>query len=478
MPRVRDSELADLAPETRQPGAVAPTLAPSVAALLQVQRSAGVTRPRRRWLVRRCSARDPPTATTPESAFDDAVKASSGRPLCGRWPAMDAPTRDGRIDGAMTELLVPLSQAAETVGDVALRNQLAAKLQEPQHAGRAAQIMRDNEYNAALAVPDWQRVVRALNAYEPNDISGKLGPMPLEQLNHICDAGRAMGAGWDKVLTPAEALRVRKLGDAWRAAYGGWDLGAGGHARAGLQRHRPADRARPSRLRSDLGALPAGRQDAAGVPAGAHGGRADPGPEARRRLPGRGGCRDVAARPAAASTPTTTPDLLPQARYIGGKGRDRAGRRSAAAATQFADDNNRVRRTLSFLGVEPLTGSGVRPANAPAGMTPGTAEPGVAAGGGYGHVHVRGHLRAARWRGRSTTCTASATPVPTPRRRAGFQFIARNIEKFDAAGTSLGFHTGSWTPSGQGARNFSSSAAPGWYLDTPQQPGAVLRGGQ
>lgn len=154
-------------------------------------------------------------------------------------------------------------------------------------------------------------------------------------------------------------------------------------------------------------------------------------------------------------------DLLPKARLIKTKGAAKLGAALTAATTKWADDNHRVRRTLSFLSVEDLTGSGVRPVTS-SGVTGGTSEAAVKVPETGGSVtFTKGATDG------STSNIYGLSYAGADAQTTGWiQFIARNIEKFDDKGASLGYYAGTWTPSGQGARSFSTSAAPSWYLDT------------
>ena len=139
-----------------------------------------------------------------------------------------------------------------------------------------------------------------------------------------------------------------------------------------------------------------------------------------------------------------------------------AGITAAATIAQalYPDDNHRVRRILAYVPMQGQT------APAPAGsvMTPGAAAgPGVAAGGAGGQVL------------QYTNATDGSTPnwfgVEYQGADAGqvawIQFIARECEKFDAAGESLGFRDDEWTPSGQTqARKYSTPSDQKWFVDT------------
>jgi hypothetical protein len=154
-------------------------------------------------------------------------------------------------------------------------------------------------------------------------------------------------------------------------------------------------------------------------------------------------------------------DVLPKARLIKAKGDAKLAAAAAAATATWADDNHRVRRTLSFLAVENLTGSAVRPATA-SGVTGGTKEAAVDVPETGGKVTftkdasmgTTGEIYGLTYEGGAES-----------QKTGWIQFIARNIETFDDTGKSIGFHTGQWTPSGQGPRDFSTTTAPKFFLD-------------
>jgi hypothetical protein len=153
--------------------------------------------------------------------------------------------------------------------------------------------------------------------------------------------------------------------------------------------------------------------------------------------------------------------VLPKARLIKAKGDAALTAAATEAAKVYSSDNHRVRRTLSFLEVENLTGSAVRPIGA-SGVTGSTSEAAVKVPETGGSVTYSSGGTAG-----SNKNVYGLTYTGDDAQDTGWiQFIARNIEKLDDKDASLGFHVGNWTPSGQSARAFSTSAAPGYYLDT------------
>jgi hypothetical protein len=151
-------------------------------------------------------------------------------------------------------------------------------------------------------------------------------------------------------------------------------------------------------------------------------------------------------------------DLLPKARRIP---KAKLPAAQAAAKTALPDDNHRVRRALAFVAVEPLTGAAVRPVEGthvtgtrwePAKAVPETG--GRVSYGSGGQVDGDLDYYGLRYEGADAQQTG------------WIQFIARNLEKFDAADASLGFHPGAWSGSGQNVRTLSTADAPIWHLDT------------
>jgi hypothetical protein len=151
-------------------------------------------------------------------------------------------------------------------------------------------------------------------------------------------------------------------------------------------------------------------------------------------------------------------DITPQARRIP---KAKLPAAQAAAKTALPDDNHRVRRALAFVAVEPLTGAAVRPVEGthvsgtrwePAKDVPETG--GRVSYGSGGQVDGDLNYYGLRYEGADAQQTGWV------------QFIARNVEKFDAADASLGFQPGTWSGSGQNARTLSTPDAPIWHLDT------------
>jgi hypothetical protein len=153
-------------------------------------------------------------------------------------------------------------------------------------------------------------------------------------------------------------------------------------------------------------------------------------------------------------------DLLPKATEIQTvKGAAGITNASNAARLVFPDDNHRVRRILAFVPLQTQTA----PAPASGSATLGAAAgPGVAVAGGtvtaYQGVVIPGA---------TGTFFGFDYQGPGATNVAWIQFIAREGEKFDAAGNSLGFVDDTWTPTGQTwERQYSSPSNQRWYVDT------------
>jgi hypothetical protein len=129
-----------------------------------------------------------------------------------------------------------------------------------------------------------------------------------------------------------------------------------------------------------------------------------------------------------------------------------------AARLVYSDDNHRVRRILAYVPLQGQTG----PAPAGGSMTLGPAAgPGVAVGGGT----VTAYENASS--GASTGWFGLDYQGPNATSVAWIQFIAREGEKFDASGSSLGFVDTTWTPTGQTQeRRYSTPTAQRWFVDT------------
>jgi hypothetical protein len=456
-------------PERADPARPAtPSLVPSAGgaagAVLALQRSAGnaavasLLAPGRPTL----SRQDPPV-TTPASEYDRGTAGNDWDLAVRSLAAMTPEDRRTRLAAATTERLLSLATAAEHADLADVRNELAAKLAEPAHAARAQQLRYDAEFAAALAASDWDRLARALNQYDDAGMDAKLGTLGLEPLNHVSEAALRGGAPLARARAHAETARVAKLGQEWEAAAraGDWP-----RAVTLVQAYNDID------LPLKIGALTFDQVSALCQAAD----KMLPAYERVRRIAEPIRVAKLGQEYEAAVNASNWAraidllnayndlDLLPRARFIAGKGAPALAAAAAAANTRWAaDDNNRVRRTLSFLGVESQTGAAARPAGAlPGAMSGGTTQPGVAVPGGTVTVTSGQSLAGvpgATWFGFDYQGAQA-------QQTGWIQFIARNIEKFDASGTSLGFHPGTWTPSGQGPRTLSTTAAPIWYLDT------------
>jgi hypothetical protein len=160
-------------------------------------------------------------------------------------------------------------------------------------------------------------------------------------------------------------------------------------------------------------------------------------------------------------------DLLAKAQLIQSRrGAYGLTRSQAAAAAIWSDTNYRVRRTLAFLVAAP----GPRaPSSFGAGtFTPGTAASTTAVPGGSVTVTTGDTLSGQNdWFGLAYTDTpGSATPQAA--RTGWVQFIAIEIESFDAGGRSLGFETAPPLPAAVAGFPITPSqpGAHRWYLDT------------
>jgi hypothetical protein len=316
------------------------------------------------------------------------------------------------------------------------------------------------DFMSLITTQQWEAAIRALDAMADAAMVAQLQVIRRVDLEQIKSHADAMGASFTRVRDAAETARVRQLGLDWDEAVRG---GRWQEAVTLVQAYNDTDL--PLKLEAlDYDQIAALCTQADSML---------PGYERVRRTAEPIRVRKLNEAYEAAVNGALWPravllvnayndtDLLPKCRMISAKGAPALAAAAAAALAQWSDDNNRVRRTLSFLGVEPLTGSAVRPAT-PDPVTPGTAAPGAAVPelGGTATFSSGGTYNG------DPNIYGLGYSGPDAQDTGWIQFIARNIEKFDASGASLGFYTGSWTPSGQGARNFSTTAAPTWFLDT------------
>lgn len=404
-------------------------------------------------------SRDPETSTL-ESGYAEGVAAGNWEAAARALAAMDDAGRRGRITAATTAVILDISRASEAADLPEVRNQLATELLLPARAGEAQRILRERELAAAMAGPDWPRVARALDGFPPAEIFTRVEALTLDQLNALTAAARPLGDPVARMLGPAETARIAKLLQEWTAAF---TAGTWARAVTLVQAYNDTD------LPLQLDRL--GYDQIEGLCAQAD--RMLPAYERTRRAAEPIRIRKLGEAYGAAVTGAdwaratqlvnayNDDDLLTRSRQIAAAGAPALTTARAAAAAHGWDDNHRVRRTLSFLAVEPLTGSAVRPATS-SGVTGGTATPAVPVPetGGTSTFSSGATI------GSTTGVYGLSYDGPAAPQTGWIQFIARNIETFDASGTSLSFTSGSWTPSGQGARAFSTSTAPRWYLDT------------
>jgi hypothetical protein len=138
-----------------------------------------------------------------------------------------------------------------------------------------------------------------------------------------------------------------------------------------------------------------------------------------------------------------------------------AGIASAAGIAQalYPDDNHRVRRILAYVPLQGQTGAAAPGTSTT--MTQGAATPGTAVGSGQVVAYQNAAMGAQTGFFGQEYQGADAAQVNW------IQFIAREGEKFDAAGRSLGFRDDKWTPTGQTQeRQYSSPSDQRWFVDT------------
>lgn len=196
-----------------------PATAPSGAAqVLALQRTVG------NRAVANMLSRDE-TTTTPESAFEGAVRASDWDVAARALSAIESAERQRRIGALATEPLLRIWQASERLLLEELTTMLAVELRTSAHAAGAAAIQREDDYAAAMRDHDWPHVARALGAFDDAGVLAKLATLDLDGLNELSAAARAGGAPMQRVFEMVEPKRITKLGDEWGAAVrsGNWE---------------------------------------------------------------------------------------------------------------------------------------------------------------------------------------------------------------------------------------------------------------
>jgi len=162
----------------------------------------------------------PAGVETPETSYDNAVTQTDWEQAARAFQVMNPDPKKTRLDSASTEILLRVSQAAERLGIEEVRNEFAAKLQEPKHATAAASILRDDEFYAARGPRDWPRMVRALAAYDDAGMKKMIEFLTLEdELSPLSAAAKLQLPAMDKVFAAIETVRVRKLGEAYADAW-------------------------------------------------------------------------------------------------------------------------------------------------------------------------------------------------------------------------------------------------------------------
>jgi hypothetical protein len=214
------------APAARAQAAPAPG---SAAEVLSLQRSAG------NYAVAAKLARQPdagtapvdagvppaagtPPVSTPASSYDDAMRERRWEDAARALGAMDPAERQTRINAMTTVQLVRVSRGAEAADMAALRDELAVKLREPQHAANVPTAELEDDLDEAMRRSDWTACVIALHRLPDAARTRRLGAMHLEELTSIASAAVTMPAEYAATRTAIEARRVEKLGQEYDAA--------------------------------------------------------------------------------------------------------------------------------------------------------------------------------------------------------------------------------------------------------------------
>jgi hypothetical protein len=407
-----------------------------------------------------------PAVSTADSAYNEAVAHADWDAAARALVAMDAGARRTRLDAADTPRLVHLAQAAERIGNEQLTGELTTKLAEPGRAAAAAQVLREDAWNAAFSTSNWPGLVRALEMFDDVGMDAKLATLHLEQLNATSDAAKALRPAMERAWIAVERNRIRKLGEMYSAA---WHGGQWEQAVILVQAYNDIDL--PLKLNElDQPGIDALCRQADRMPSYVRV-RTAAEPIRIRKL---GEAYEAAVN--AGTWPQAVvllnayndDDLLPKARLIKAKGAAAMTAAAAAATAQWSgDDNNRVRRTLSFIQVEDQVGPSARPASSGTGYNLGAAtDAGVAVPGGTVTTHTGVQVP-----GGAAADSYSFNYQGADAQNTGWvQFISREMERFDAAtgGNSLGFVTpATLTHLGQPETiRYGTPAAPDWHVDT------------
>jgi hypothetical protein len=158
--------------------------------------------------------------------YDDAMPARD-------WPGAAAalgemrPEERGPLIGRMTTVqLVRVAKAVEASGgSQEVRDELAAKMAEPQHAGRVPTAETEEDLDRALAASDWRGCVVALHGLPAALRATKLAALSLQQLTDMGVGSLFMAAESQPTRAEIEARRVVQLGLDYAAALAGNDFG-------------------------------------------------------------------------------------------------------------------------------------------------------------------------------------------------------------------------------------------------------------
>ena len=163
----------------------------------------------------------PPIAGVPPNAqmrYDEAIATRDWSGAATALGEMSAPERTPIVARMTTVQLVRVARAAEAGGSQDLRDELAAKMAEPQHVANVPTAELEEDLDRALVVPDWRACVVALHGLPAAARTRRLERLTLQQLTDMNIGSFFMAAEYQPTRALIEARRVVQLGLDYAAA--------------------------------------------------------------------------------------------------------------------------------------------------------------------------------------------------------------------------------------------------------------------
>ncbi len=213
--------------EEPRPEPAAPAPAPSAVRVLSLQRSAGNRAVAAMLTTGARVARAPVDAGVPTIAgvppnarmrYDEAITTRDWAGAATALGEMDAPERAEIVRTMTTVQLVRVARAVEAGGSQELRDELAAKMAEPQHVANVPTAELEEDLDRALVASEWRACVIALHGLPAAVRNRRLEALSLQQLTDIYAGSWFMAVEYQPTRAAVEARRVVQLGIDYAAA--------------------------------------------------------------------------------------------------------------------------------------------------------------------------------------------------------------------------------------------------------------------